>query len=382
MASVMDYHCPNCGGALEFDAEKQKLRCPYCESLFSPEEFREKDETLTQADPGSAQTESSGTQAGPGSAQTTQTGDHTLSFSSDDHWGEGEDLRVYSCPNCGAEVITDASTAATNCPYCNNVVVMKEQLSGDFRPEYVIPFRVTREQAVEAFRRHITQSRFVPAVFSAQNHPEEIKGVYVPFWLFDVDAEASATFRAENIRRWSDRNYEYVETEIYELIRGGTIAMRHVPVDGSRKMADDLMESIEPFDFRDAVPFQTAYLAGFMADRYDVNYQDCTDRAGQRMEASAMESLKDTAGGYDVITMTGGQCDWKHANVTYALYPVWLLSTQWEGNNYLFAMNGQNGRFVGDLPLDRKKFRIYRIRTILIIMAIIFAIIFISTLAL
>ena len=280
MAGVMDYHCPNCGGALQFDAELQKLKCPYCESLFSTADFIEKDGNLNQ------QPAESGPQAGGGAAGqsavgadgqsgagagdqsgaggvgyggqaghaaapnqtqaqhgTQDVGGHTLTFDGETAWGDGEDehLRVYSCPNCRAQVIADETTAATHCPYCGNVVVMEGQLSGDLKPDYVIPFKVTKEKAVAAFKRYINRSKFVPKVFSAQDHPEEIKGVYVPFWLFNADADVNATFHAENIRIWTDRKYEYTETSFYELVRGGTIAMRHVPVDGSKKMADELI---------------------------------------------------------------------------------------------------------------------------------------------
>lgn len=395
MAGIMDYHCPNCGGALAFDAASQKLKCPYCDSLFSPEEFQQKDDTLTedsQADSTVSQTDEAAAYAAAGSGPnvelapdnqtilqtgTQQAGGHTLTFDGSAQWGdaEDEDLRVYRCPNCGAQVIADATTAATHCPYCGNVVVMEGQLSGDFKPDYLIPFKVDKEKAVAGFKQYISSAKYVPRVFSAQDHPEDIKGVYVPFWLFDADVDVDAWFDAQNIRMWADNTYEYVETEYYDLHRAGTIAMRHVPVDGSRKMLDELMESIEPYDFKEAVPFQTAYLAGFLADRYDVGYSECTDRANNRMKTSAMESLRATTNKYERATIRSEQFDWKHAKITYALYPVWLLTTSWNGQNYLFAMNGQTGKFVGDLPLDKKAFARHRVIVCVILVIIFFVLI-------
>lgn len=392
MAGIMDYHCPNCGGALAFDAASQKLKCPYCDSLFSPEEFQAKDDALADAhdqDDAAFSSQPEAVQAALEGAVpnvetapdnqtilqtgTNQAGDYTLTFEGSTQWGDGadEDLRVYGCPNCGAQVIADATTAATHCPYCGNVVVMEGQLSGDFKPDCLIPFKVDRDKAVAGFRKYISSAKYVPKVFSAQDHPEEIKGVYVPFWLFDADVDVDAWFDAQNVRMWSDRTYEYVETEYYELHRAGTIAMRHVPVDGSRKMLDELMESIEPFDFSEAVPFQTAYLAGFLADRYDVGYSECTGRANDRMKTSAMESLRATTKIYEHISTRQANFDWNHAKITYALYPVWLLTTSWNGKNYLFAMNGQTGKFVGDLPLDKKAFMRHRL-VVCVVLAVIF----------
>ena len=184
--------------------------------------------------------------------------------------------------------------------------------------------------------------RLLPKVFKSQNHIEEIKGVYVPFWLFDTDAKAKIRYRATTVRTWSDSEYDYTETSHFMVHRGGSIGFERVPVDGSSKMADDLMESIEPYNFEDAVDFQTAYLAGYMADKYDVTAEQSIERANERVKQSTEDVFADTVTGY----ATNGKAK-------YALYPVWMLTTSWNGNNYIFAMNGQTGKFVGDLPVDK-----------------------------
>lgn len=98
--------------------------------------------------------------------------------------------------------------------------------------------------------------------------------MYVPFWLFDTDADAQVRYRATQSRHWIDDKYGYTDTSHYLLRRGCSIGFEHVPVDGSSKMANDLMESIEPYDFADAVDFSTAYLAGYFADKYDVDAEE------------------------------------------------------------------------------------------------------------
>ena len=188
---------------------------------------------------------------------------------------------------------------------------------------------------------------------AADLHIDEIKGVYVPFWLFDSDADAQLRFTATRTRSWSDSKYDYTETNYYSVRRDGTLGFDAVPVDGSSKIEDDLMESIEPFAMQDAIPFQTAYLAGYVADKYDVNAEESIERANKRIRRSTEETFQQTVTGYDSVKVENSSIQLHGGKAKYALFPVWLLSTSWRGENYLFAMNGQTGRFVGDLPVDK-----------------------------
>ena len=192
----------------------------------------------------------------------------------------------------------------------------------------------------------------MPRVFRQENHIDEIKGVYVPFWLFDADVNADARYKATKIRVWSDKDYDYTETNYYSVFRSGNMSFASVPVDGSTKMADDLMESIEPFRIEEAVDFQTAYLAGYLADKYDVDARESTDRAQERMKISAQEVLRNTVKGYAAVTQESTSLQVYGGEAKYALYPVWILNTTWKGKKYLFAMNGQTGKMTGDLPID------------------------------
>lgn len=201
--------------------------------------------------------------------------------------------------------------------------------------------------------KHLTGKRLLPKVFKDQNHIDEIKGIYVPFWLFDTDVDAQIRYRASKVRTWSDKDYNYTETSYYMVHRGGSIGFEHVPVDGSSKMADDLMESIEPYDFSEAVDFQTAYLAGYLADKYDVTAEASIDRANKRVKHSTEDSFAGTVQGYTTVRTEYSSVQFRGGKASYALYPVWLLNTTWNGNKYTFAMNGQTGKFVGDLPVDK-----------------------------
>lgn len=335
--SLQQYKCPCCDGAIEFDTSVQKMKCPYCDTEFEMETLVSYDEQLKS-------------QQGDEMNWDTAAG-------TDWQEGEADGLRVYSCASCGGQIVGDETTAATSCPFCSNPVVMMGQFKGDLKPDYVIPFKFDKKAAVEALKKHYSGKKLLPKVFADQNHIEEVKGIYVPFWLFDADADAGIRYKATRLRTWSDSNYNYTETTFYSVLRGGSIGFERVPVDGSSKMDDTLMESIEPYDFSEAVDFQTAYLAGFFADRYDVDSEASIARANERIKKSTEEAFRDTVQGYHTVIPEYSSVSLQNGVAKYALYPVWLLNTTWNGQKYTFAMNGQTGKFVGDLPVDKKAYR-------------------------
>ena len=251
----------------------------------------------------------------------------------------------------------DETCGATSCPYCGNPVVMMGQFSGALKPDYVIPFKLDKKAAVAALKRHYGGKRLLPKAFADQNHIEEVKGIYVPFWLFDADANANVRYKATRIRFWADSRYNYTETSYFSVNRSGSLGFTRVPVDGSSKIDDTLMESIEPYDFRDAVDFQTAYLAGYLADKYDVDAETGITRANERIKHSTEEAFRKTVTGYDTVITESSGVNLSSGVTKYALYPVWLLTTNWNGQKYTFAMNGQTGKMVGDLPMDKGAFR-------------------------
>ena len=339
MAALQEYKCPCCGGAIQFDVESQKMKCPYCDTEFDVETLKEYDKQLQKDREDEMQWE---TQAG-GQWQE----------------GEAENLRAYMCQSCGGEIVADATTAATSCPYCGNPVVVMEQFSGVLRPDYVIPFKLDKNMAKAGLRRHLSGKRLLPKLFKDENHIDEIKGIYVPFWLFDADTDSDIRYRAIRVRSWSDSKYNYTEKSYFSVFRAGNIGFERIPVDGSTKMADDLMESIEPYDFSAAVDFQTAYLAGYLADKYDVNAEQSIERANARVKQSVEESFASTVRGYTTVATESSNIRLSNGKAKYALYPVWLLNTTWNGKRYTFAMNGQTGKFVGDLPVDKKAARLW-----------------------
>lgn len=333
MSALQEYKCPCCGGAIVFDSGTQKMKCPFCDTEFEVETL----EAYAGEQASGREDEMNWETAAGGAWQE----------------GEAEGLRTYVCQSCGGEIVGDENTAAASCPFCGNPVVMTGQFSGALKPDYIIPFKMDKKAAKEALQKHYGGKRLLPKVFKDQNHIDEIKGIYVPFWLFDAEAEANMRYKATSVRTWSDSSYQYKETSYYLVTRGGEIGFERVPVDGSSKMPDDLMESIEPFLFSDAVDFKTAYLAGYLADKYDVDEEQSIERANARIKQSTEKAFADTVRNYTSVVREAGSVKLRGGKAAYALYPVWMLNTTWNGKNYTFAMNGQTGKLVGDLPVDK-----------------------------
>lgn len=337
MAVLQEYKCPNCNGAIQFDSNIQKMKCPYCDAEFDMQAVASLDQSLNQMQPDNMEWNNTAGQ----------------------QWQEGETdgLRVYVCNSCGGEVVGDETTGATSCPYCDNPVVMTGQFAGALKPDLVIPFKKDKKAAIAGLKKHYEGKRLLPSVFKNENHIKEVKGVYVPFWLFDADVQANVQYKATRTRSWSDSSYRYTETSHFAVNRAGYVAFDGVPVDGSTKMPDDLMESIEPFNLNEAVDFQTAYLAGYLADKYDVSSDESILRANQRIKSSTENAFMSTVNGYDSVVAEFSQVNMQNGRARYALYPVWILNTEWRGKKYTFAMNGQTGKVVGDLPMDKGKYK-------------------------
>lgn len=333
MAILQEYKCPCCGGAIAFDSAAQKMKCPYCDTEFEMETLQAYDDALQEEQPDQM--------------------DWNMADRQEWQEDEANGLRSYVCKSCGGEIVGDATTAATSCPFCGNPVVMMEQFTGSLKPDLVIPFRLDKKAAKEALKKHYSGKKLLPKVFQDENHIDEVKGLYVPVWLFDAKASANIRYRGTRVRTWHDSSYDYTETQHFVINRSGNLGFEAIPVDGSQKMPDDMMESIEPFDLSEGVDFQTAYLAGFFADKYDVDAEHSVERANERVRASTEDAFRSTVHGYMTVIPEQINVQLSNSKVRYALYPVWLLTTSWNGKQYPFIMNGQTGKLAGDLPVDK-----------------------------
>lgn len=353
---ITNYQCPACGGPLHFNNESQDLSCDYCDSHFTVADieafYAEKDKAAAEF--------------------AQQSNEWTLE--SDEAWGaDGANMRAYNCPSCGAELICEETTAASSCPYCGNPTIVPGQMQGMLRPDYVLPFRLDKEAAKTALRNHYKGKKLLPRSFTKENHIDEIKGIYVPFWLFDGEADADLFYNATRSFTHETRDERVTTTEHYNLRRAGTVSFSKIPVDASSKMPDAHMDALEPFDFSELKPFSTAYLPGFFADKYDVSVDDSASRADTRAERTVRDIMRSSCAGYDTLNEAGGDVRLHRGDVHYALIPVWMLNTTWHGETFMFAMNGQTGKIVGDLPVDKGRWFGHFIAAAAIVAAVITA---------
>ena len=337
MEQVTTYQCPTCTAPLKYSPETGKLDCEFCESSFTPREieaiYREKEERAA------AQWDTS--------------------HLSDD-WGEDTaSMRAYNCPACGAQLMCDQTTAATSCPYCGNPTVVPGQFAGALRPDYVIPFKLTKENALETLKGYFKNTFFIPKAFLEQYSLEKMQGVYVPFWLYDCKAVGQFNFKATTVSSCIDGNYRVTEVNHYDVVRNGHLNLEKVPADASSKMPDNYMDSIEPFDYNELQPFSNAYLPGFLADRYDKSAMDCSVRADERCLNTLEKMLRATVTGMSTCVVNQKDIHLERGKIHYAMLPVWMLNVKWNNKDYLYAINGQTGRVAGTRPVSTLKMLLY-----------------------
>lgn len=360
-SEVTNYQCPACGGPLHYDEKEGKLKCDYCGSSYTPEEiesyYAQKNAKAASAaennQPDQKKQTAAETAKRDGAEKKGQSWD--TSDLSDDWGGDAKGMRVYTCPSCGAELILDETTGASSCPYCGNPTIIPGQFSGILKPDYVLPFEIGHDDAVNALKKFYKGKPLLPRAFTNENHIQEVKGVYVPFWLFDGRAEGEVQFHAENIRNYVAGDYDVTETDHFEVTRAGNMEFKKIPVDASSKMPDDYMDALEPFDYSALKPFSLSYLPGFLANKYDVSVKECAKHADERCANSFVEECGRTVTGYSMKQRTGQNIRIHRGKVHYGLLPVWILHTRWNNKNFLFAVNGQNGKVAGELPVNHKR---------------------------
>ena len=355
---IEEYKCPACGSPLVFSSDSGKLRCGSCENEYEVGTIQQYSQNNTEAE-------------------------FDWSTYSDALGGTLPEMTVYNCKSCGAEIITDGTTAATHCPYCDNEVVITEKLTGALRPNGVIPFAVNKNGIKEKIQEFCRGKKLLPNNFFTDQMIDEVQGIYVPVWLFDGRLDGQLSLDGTSTSSYTNGNYRYTETNHYLVECDGGMTFSRVPVDGSAKMPDDLMNSIEPYDYSKIVPFDGQYLSGFLADRYDKGPDDSIPTASERMMNSALNAFTSEivrqSPAVSSVSLRNNGLSLTNPSVKYVLLPVYLFNCKYGGNTYRFAMNGQTGKLVGELPIDKGKKRKAFWVPFLIAAAITFLIIFLLT---
>lgn len=341
MNEVKTYKCPCCDAPLVFDPKSGEMKCEHCDTKFSAKDAKEYIDAVEAE-------RSSDSYAWDSYTRESGSGD----------WSEDEkaSMRTYVCPSCGGEIVGDQNTVATLCPYCGNPTIIADNAREVYKPDVIIPFKFSIQQAKDALKKHYRKKPLLPSCFKEQNKIEEIKGIYVPFWFFDCNTDSSVTYNATRVRTWRDSDYIYTETSHYLVRRDGTLDFQNVPADGSSKIDDTVMQSIEPFNENEMVEFSSNYLSGFLADKYDVDAEDLKPTVNERVKQTVTDMFKSTVIGYNTVSVRSANMQLTDGRIKYGLMPIYFLNTKYKDKTYTFAMNGQTGKLVGDLPIAWGKF--------------------------
>ncbi len=376
---IKEQKCEACGGSLVFDPKSGKLVCEYCGTVYEIEAETGGEAAAPEAGAaipaaaGSAAAQGAGgaaaqapgqpAQAPAGSGQAPQIPSgsvktevegfnfHELNDVVTDE--NAEDLPVYNCRSCGAEIIAPPSQIALTCPYCGNNIVLTEKVSGKLRPNGVLPFKIVPKDLPDAMKRFYRGKVLLPKNFFSESTMGHVTGVYVPFWTFSGGVNGTMQYVGDTVTNSVVGNYRITETKEYAIDRDVSVSFDNVPVDASGRIEDKLMDSLEPFDMKEMKPFDMRYLAGFTADRFDVAKNDIAKRARDRMTSSVSNIAKAQVGGYTNVRSLGGRLNF-NIDAKYLLFPVYLFDITHENKAYHFAVNGQTGKVVGEIPTDKK----------------------------
>lgn len=322
--STYDYKCPSCNAVLKFDPHGQNWKCEYCKHEYNLEELKAYNKKIGRKE---------------------LKDEHKIKLEKD-----FTGMDIYTCNNCGAQIVADENTSATFCVYCKNTAILKNKLVDEFNPDYVIPFKFTKEDAIEKFKK--IHKPLMPKIFNNPKNIEETKGIYIPFWLYDINTSGTVEADCKRIISWTSGNYHYTKTDVYIAKRSGNINYTRVPVDGSKHFDDDIMNSIEPFNYDELKEFNHSYLSGFLAEKYDILSDEALEIAFKRAEASTINTLKNDIKGYTTVNIKNNNINKENQKNEYALLPVWLLNVKYKNKLHTFAMNGQTGKLIGDIPVD------------------------------
>lgn len=331
---VLQYKCPNCGGDMNFDSQSGMLSCDSCGRKDNIENYQQ--------------------EANDENSSTTSDFNEFKDETNHSTFGEGE-AAEYQCKNCGAILITDADTAATTCSFCGAGVVLGDRLSGSLAPAKVIPFTISKEQAQEAFKKWCRKGLLTPKGFMSADRIKSITGMYIPFWLYDLNGQGEANATCTRVRTYDDSEYVYTETEFFDVYRKVDLDYDKIPCDASEKMNDKLMDKLEPYNYADLKTFNTPYLAGYIAEKYNYTDKDLFPRVEARADSFVSSYIRSTISGYSTTSITNENINIRQRNADYTLLPIWMVCYDYNKSEHTFAMNGQTGKIVGKPPFSMGK---------------------------
>ncbi len=328
------HKCPNCGANLHFDAASAKVACQYCQSEFDVAEVASLHEAAERQ----------------AAEQAEQRRVDTEQYQAETHG--------YHCENCGAEVVTDNETSSGFCYYCHSPVIFSDKISGDFLPDYIIPFKLNKKQAKHSFRQWVKKFKLVPKDFAAPEQLEKITGVYVPYWMADAVANFDVSGTGDVVKTWRSGDKKHTKTSRYRFERKGTMQFNQIKTIASDKVDRALINSVESNTKGKLVPFSTAYLSGFFSQRYTIERDQIADDTVRKVKGYLHDMLARELT-YQNINYQRDDSKIDIAKWSYVLLPMWLLTYKFGNKIYVYALNGENGESFGQLPVSYGKLALH-----------------------
>ena len=308
----MIFKCKNCGGNAVYHPEKKAMWCPHCDSLDSQERL--------------------------------------------------DNENMENCSNCGAPLEQVGEfTSALKCSHCGAYIILKDRVEGKKRPHLILPFEIGKERAIEIIRKEFGNRMFTPDSFLEQATMNDFEGSYVPFWLYDYMSRIDYEGKATKVRVYRSGQYEVTETSHYQVIRKLDIQFDKVPVDASKEKADDIMDLMEPYEYKALLNFEEKYMSGFQGEVVNFPEDVEENRAKDKVKSSAETMLSETISGYTTCVPLHKDINMIKQKAQFALMPVWVYRYHFRGKEYVYHVNGQTGKVIGELPTDKRKARWYSV---------------------
>ena len=308
--------CRNCAGQLVFDPEKQKLICGHCGSEFAPEEFTQSEKEYL-AD---KQAESMNSVYGTDSEDMM-------------------DCYVYLCHSCGGEIIINGTEASTRCIYCGNSNVVFSRIAKHKRPQFIIPFKLTKDDAVAEVRKRFKKGMFIPKDIK-NFEVDNVRGIYIPYWIVDCDHKASVVIQGQVSSGKHSRTVFYG--------RAGRMSLKRLPLDASKILSDESSSRLEPYNLNAMKPFDEDYLLGFYSNISDITYRDLRSaanaRASEYFNEYAIADVKGASG--KKVCKESHVTAIDYSNLNYAMFPAWFITYFYKGQHNTILVNGQSGKIV------------------------------------
>jgi hypothetical protein len=298
----------------------------------------------------------------------------------DDDRGWLEERRSVQCQSCKAVSVFDPRRVGQNCDFCGSPkLIAYDEIKAPIRPQSLLPFKVSEANVREQIRRWYASKWLAPNRLRTRALVDRVRGVYIPYWTFDAHAVCPWTAEA---------GHYYYTTETYRDSQGNaqTRQVRRVrwepasgevrhffddePVPGTHGIAIDLLRQIEPFPAADLVPYDTAFLSGFVVEHYQVVLLEAAQRSVEQMkqqlrDACARDVPGDTSRNLEIHPAFSGQT-FKHV-----LVPVWLLTYSYAGKPWQVVVNGSTGRIAGEYPKSWWKILLLLIVALIVVMLVV-----------